>query len=251
MIKGDKVYVVENYLVEELTTALLAGEVGLAVVFNCHADPARVHITDYNGVFWEIPTTAVCTVPEGHLSDLYREPCPACGLQLSVPRQISPQPGGKDVIMSYRPPIDLGLPSGPKRGTEYTLENLKRFMHKRFPDVEDDCDDKHPMTAVGVVLLAAAILDTADSNALIRFTGYSREFISAINFNMENNRIWSGGRYLNLPWTLPNGSIDSDRFWDHIDVACGMLWVSKECAGKFIDPCAIYWREIRRHRREL
>ena len=112
MIKGDKVYVVENYLVEERTTALLAGEVGLAVVFNCHAGPARVHITDYNGVFWEIPTTAVCTVPEGHLSDLYREPCPACGLgPMSVPLQSTPAVEGDGVagrighrsISDYRP----------------------------------------------------------------------------------------------------------------------------------------------------
>jgi hypothetical protein len=39
----------------------------LAVIFECQADPARVGVTDHNGIFWEIPTTAVCTVPEGHL----------------------------------------------------------------------------------------------------------------------------------------------------------------------------------------
>jgi hypothetical protein len=35
--EGDKVYVVENYLVEERIASLLAGDVGLAVVFGCYA----------------------------------------------------------------------------------------------------------------------------------------------------------------------------------------------------------------------
>ena len=107
MNKGDRVYVVENYLVEERTAAFFAGEVGVAVVFECHADSARVHLIDKNGAFWEIPTTAVCTVPEGHLSDLYQEPCPACGLRLfSVPLQSTPPVEGDGVIRPYRPSTD-------------------------------------------------------------------------------------------------------------------------------------------------
>jgi len=51
MNKGNKVYVVENYLVEERTASLLAGEIGLAVVFECHADSARVHVLDYVELF--------------------------------------------------------------------------------------------------------------------------------------------------------------------------------------------------------
>jgi hypothetical protein len=37
MTKGEKVYVVEKYLVEERTSSLLAGEVGLDVIFECQA----------------------------------------------------------------------------------------------------------------------------------------------------------------------------------------------------------------------
>src|SRR5262245_20974520 len=125
MNKGDRVYVVENYLIEERTAALIAGEVGLKVTFECYADAARVHVFDDNGQFWEIPTTAVCTVPEGHLSNLYRQPCPACGLQLFRPRQIPLGVYGEDVIRPFVPPIDLGLPSEPKTQTEYSLETLK------------------------------------------------------------------------------------------------------------------------------
>src|SRR5262249_53303165 len=161
------------------------------------------------------PTTAVCKVPEGHLGNLYRQPCPACGLQLFRPRQIPLGVYGQDVIRLYVPPIDLGLPSEPKTQTAYTLDTLKRFMHTRYPEIEDECDDKHPMTAIGIVLLAAAILNTTDNNVLIRFTGYSREFISAITFNMQNNRAWMNGCYQNLGWLLPNGTIDDDCFWEH------------------------------------
>lgn len=105
MTKGEKVYVVENYLVEERTASLLAGDVGLAVIFECQADQIRVHVTDQNGIFWEIPTTAVCKVPEGHLSDLYQEPCLACGLWLSLPPEKSRDANAGDVIRPYRPPI--------------------------------------------------------------------------------------------------------------------------------------------------
>ncbi len=79
--KGDKVYVVEEYLVEERMAALRAGEPGLAVTFECYADSARVHVIDHSGVLWEIPPAAICAVPEGHLCDVYAEPCPACGLR--------------------------------------------------------------------------------------------------------------------------------------------------------------------------
>jgi hypothetical protein len=106
MVKGDKVYVVENYLVEERTASLLAGEIGLAVRFECRADAARVHVYDQNDNFWEIPTTAVCTVPEGHLSNLHDEPCPACGLRLIRTFPIV-APEGADRIRPFRPPADV------------------------------------------------------------------------------------------------------------------------------------------------
>lgn len=94
MTKGEKVYVIENYLVEARTASLLAGEVGLDVIFEWQAGPGRVRVTDHNSMFWEIPTTAVCKVPEGHLSDLYQEPCLACGLRLSL----RPEASRRDAI---------------------------------------------------------------------------------------------------------------------------------------------------------
>jgi hypothetical protein len=106
-IKGEKVYVVENYLVEERTASLLAGEVGLDVIFECQAGPGRVRVTDHNSMFWEIPTSAVCKVPEGHLSDVYQEPCLACGLRLFLRPENSRRDAiAGDVIRPYRPPIN-------------------------------------------------------------------------------------------------------------------------------------------------
>jgi hypothetical protein len=110
MTKGEKVYVVENYLVEERTASLLVGDIGVEVIFECQAGP-RVHVTDHNGEVWEIPTTAVCKVPEGHLSDLYQEPCLACGLRLSFPPEESRRDAiAGDVIRPYRAPINYRWP---------------------------------------------------------------------------------------------------------------------------------------------
>jgi hypothetical protein len=236
MTKGDRVYVVENYLVEELTAALLAGEVGLAVTFECHANAARVHVTDSNGAFWEIPTTAVCTVPEGHLSNLYDEPCPACGLQLFTP-QPSHAPVGVDVLRPFRPTVNLGF------SPPYTPDSLRQFMRSRYPGVEDEGDDEHPLTAIGVVLLSAVILGTTDTEELIRFTGYSREFVSAIAVNMEDNRAWWNGRYDLVGWLLTDGTIDDCLFWEHINVACAMVSLPGALYKAEADPCKIFWEE--------
>jgi hypothetical protein len=105
--QGDLVYVVEpGYLVEERVAALCAGEVGLAVSFECYVDSARVHVTDQNGVLWEIPPAAICAVPEGHVADVYKELCPACGLRLFLrPQQFRDAIEDDGVIRPYRPPI--------------------------------------------------------------------------------------------------------------------------------------------------
>lgn len=46
------------------------------------------------------------------------------------------------------------------------VTKLKNLMHVMYPDVVDERDDKgdyeHPMTAVGIVLLTAALKGTID-----------------------------------------------------------------------------------------
>ena len=80
------------------------------------------------------------------------------------------------------------------------------------------------MTAVGIVLLAAAVLNTTDAETLQAFTGYNRDFISAIAANMENNKLWESGRYHCDPWFADAEVTDDYEFWDHISAACGELW---------------------------
>jgi len=96
-----------------------------------------------------------------------------------------------------------------------TAKDLKNLMHVMYPDVEDDRDDKcdfeHPMTAVGIVLLTATLTGTIDERALMGFTGYSRQFVSAIALNMLNNRLWSDNGYDHSNWLLDDGTIDTEK----------------------------------------
>lgn len=55
-----------------------------------------------------------------------------------------------------------------------TPDNLRELMTTMYPD--DDSLSEHPMTAVGIVLLAAAILGITDLEGLVEFSGYPRPF---------------------------------------------------------------------------
>jgi len=115
----------------------------------------------------------------------------------------------------------------------FRATDLKGMMHAMYPDVENGRIDKasyeHPMTAVGIVLLSAAFLGTTAGRRLMAFTGYSGQFVSAIAFNMLNNRLWIDGRYEHSSWWLKNGTIGAEQLWEHIEMACGMLFAG--CCG--------------------
>jgi len=75
------------------------------------------------------------------------------------------------------------------------VEDIRVKFNLKYPDANDPPEHEHPMVAVGIVLLSSAILGTANIEKLVKFTGYSRPFISAIAFNMENNKLWVDGQY--------------------------------------------------------
>ena len=77
-----------------------------------------------------------------------------------------------------------------------SIEVLKRFLDKTFPDVGMDC----PIFPVMVVLFSAAMMRNANSAFLEQFTRYRREFIDAITANMSNNGLWKDDRYLACGW---------------------------------------------------
>jgi len=129
----------------------------------------------------------------------------------------------------------------------FRATDLKGMMHAMYPDVENGRIDKasyeHPMTAVGIVLLSAAFLGTTAGRRLMAFTGYSGQFVSAIAFNMRNNRLWIDGRYEHSSWWLKNGTIGAEQLWEHIEMACGMLWMPEADTAVFGDPIDLYWDE--------
>lgn len=128
--------------------------------------------------------------------------------------------------------------------TRFTIKDAINIM-VGYADPED-LKAEHPMTGVGIVLLCAATLGTTDAKTLIEFTGCSEEFISAITFNMQNNRLWVHGRYDHSGWLSSDGSIDDKEFWDHIAAACGELWFPDVDTRLSVDTCAIYWNLRRR-----
>lgn len=141
--------------------------------------------------------------------------------------------------------------TSPRRSVEearlFNIVDLHRAMESMFPGVEDDRSDnhpfEHPLTAVGIVLLTAALLDTVDSAKLASFTGYSQNFISTITLNMLNNRLWVDGHYDHSEWLTPNNDIDSDLFWNHVEIASGTMWMPESNTSTAADPCTVYWAE--------
>jgi len=128
-------------------------------------------------------------------------------------------------------------------GKLFTGKDLLLVMQFLYPDVDDDLEHyEHPMTAVGVVLLSAALVGTTKVKELARFTGYSRHFISAIVTNMQNNRLWIDG-YDCSSWLSPDGAIDKKSLWEHIDLACGVLWLPGCDSDVSADTCMVYWNE--------
>jgi hypothetical protein len=127
------------------------------------------------------------------------------------------------------------------------VEDIRRKFNLKYPDPEDQPGHEHPMDAVGIVLLSSAILGTANVEKLVKFTGYSSTFISAIAFNMENNKLWVDGEYREEQywrWFSPDGSVEDQEFWENIGIACGEVWVPEAHSEDSMDTCKIYWGEL-------
>ena len=125
----------------------------------------------------------------------------------------------------------------------FRIEDLQHMLRDMYPGIMDEHDKfEHPMTAVGVVLLSAAMLRTVNRSTLMKFTGYSSAFISAIDANMRENRLWVDGSYDTSAWLLETG-VEQDQLWENIEFACGLQWVDRACSNRIVDTCGIYWDE--------
>jgi len=135
-----------------------------------------------------------------------------------------------------------------KQRTSFRLvEDIRAKLNAIYPGVNEPPENEHPMIAVGIVLLSAVILETTDVRRLAKFTGYISAFVSAIAANMRHNKLWENGRYNEEHWSRwlsPDGTIkDDDRFWMHIEIACGNMWQPSIDTQFALDSCHIYWDE--------
>lgn len=116
------------------------------------------------------------------------------------------------------------------------IDDIRGELNRRYPDVNDSPETDHPMIAVDVVLISAIILETTDIGRLVEFTGYSPTFISAVGFNMIQNKLWIVDGSVDSHysrWFSPNGLVSDDReFWEHIDIACGTVDAGRRYHGR-------------------
>jgi hypothetical protein len=111
-------------------------------------------------------------------------------------------------------------------------------MLELFPDPEDD--GAHPMTAAGVVLLAAAALGTTAVDVLVRFTNYGSAFVSAIANNMQQNRLWVDGKYDCSTWLSADGIITTAELWEHVQFGCGEMCLPEVDDNSIMHACSVY-----------
>ena len=139
-------------------------------------------------------------------------------------------------------------------GQMKTAEDIRRALQARYPDVEEDESaielsgfiHENPFTAIGVVLISAALLGTTDVDRLAAFTRYSRAFIRAIAWNMENSGLWKDGKYNCSDWSasgnlLPRNEHEDHEFWDHISIGEGSMWNKDANSHDSVDSCKIFW----------
>lgn len=144
--------------------------------------------------------------------------------------------------------FELGVQEDLRRKTSFRLvEDIRLKFNIKYPDVNDPPGTEHPMVAVGIVLVSSAILGTGEIEKLVKFTGYTREFVSAIAFYMQNNNLWVNDQFQESQyqkWFAPDGTIhNDDEFWENIQIACGTVWQPGADTSVSLDTCKIYWDE--------
>jgi len=68
------------------------------------------------------------------------------------------------------------------------------------------------------------------------------EFVSAVPLNTLNDRLWTDRGY-HSTWLLQDGRIEATEFWEHIEMACGVLWMPNSVTEFPADTCHLYWQE--------
>ena len=132
---------------------------------------------------------------------------------------------------------------------QLTVADLEKIMLDLYPHLEPEHPGHvfHALIRMGALLLGAAFLNTTDVVTLVRLTGYSPNFVSAVAFNMTNNKLWRDGSYDTSAWLRPDGSIDEKQFYEHVACAEGDLWMPACDNDISTEPCWIFSDEHRRN----
>jgi hypothetical protein len=128
-----------------------------------------------------------------------------------------------------------------------TLEEIHKLADAVFPDDPGETEE-HVMNAVAVILLSAAYLSTINPVTLRMFTGYSKDLISAVYFNMLNNQLWTEEGYDSSDW-FQDGIQDERELVDHVAMACGEAWTREGNPELAVPTSFLYWGERERERR--
>lgn len=130
-----------------------------------------------------------------------------------------------------------------------TVADLEKKMLDLYPHLEPEHPGHilHALIRMGALLFGAAFLNTTDVVTLLRFTRYSPNFVSAVAFNMTNNKLWRDGCYDTSSWLRPDGSVDEEQFYELVACAEGDLRMPACDNNISAQPCWIYWDEERRN----
>jgi hypothetical protein len=101
---------------------------------------------------------------------------------------------------------------------------IEQFIAIRFPDQEPEILSVRAFRAVTSLLVAAAVLKTAEPCQLQDFTGYHPAFIASVSWNMRNNGLWTAAGYDTSDWLSSSGDMDDRMFLEHFDIAAGTTW---------------------------
>ena len=126
----------------------------------------------------------------------------------------------------------------------FTIDLVKDFIAKRFPDPEPNLDCVKAYRATASLVFSAAILNCGEPTPLRRFTRYPAAFIAAVAWNMNNNRLWSSFGYNSSHWLRSTEEMDDRLFFEDVDVALGNVWCpNAEFPNDAFDSYQIY-REV-------
>jgi hypothetical protein len=112
-----------------------------------------------------------------------------------------------------------------------TLEIIKKEVEKLDPALAGAENDE--AYQVAVILLSAAFVEGPNVDRLVKFTGYSRDFIADISRRMHGSGLWENGFVHDDHW-FRGDRYATMIFWTDTFVATGQIVVKRSADGQFL-----------------